>query len=172
MKKFFKGLLNVILWIWQLPQHIGALFAIFFSGAKKTTLELDGEKFTIYVAKSFMNSGVSLGNYIILDDVYTGYRQSTLYKKLTIKHEMGHSVQSKILGPLYLIVIGLFSAGGNIWDRMFYVGKKDQVTREKWYYNLPWEKWADKLSGAYELRQKYFEECSIYGTANKQSGRW
>lgn len=25
----------------------------------------------------------------------------------TLKHEYGHSIQSKILGPLYLIVIGL-----------------------------------------------------------------
>lgn len=171
MKKVGKVFLNIVLWFWQIIQNIAGAVAVFFSGAKPQEFkDAEGKSFKVYVTKDFMNSGVSLGNYIILDDVYTSFKVSSDYKMLTIKHEYGHQVQSKILGPLYLIVIGIPSALGNIFDRMFYVGKKSQEEREKWYYNLPWEKWADKLCGAYEMRQRYFEEYSIYGSANKGSG--
>ena len=44
---------------------------------------------------------------------------------------------NKKFGPLYLIIIGLPSAIGNLIHRKF---KFD-------YYKQPWEAWADKLGG-------------------------
>lgn len=42
-----------------------------------------------------MRSGITLGNYIIVNNIKH------------LRHELGHTRQSKILGPLYLLVIGL-----------------------------------------------------------------
>ena len=78
-----------------------------------------------------MRSGICLGDYIVLKrkDNEDG-----------IKHEYGHSIQSRILGPLYLLLIGLPSLLGNIYCSHFH---KDS----QWYYRQPWEHWADVLGG-------------------------
>ena len=54
-----------------------------------------------YVAPT-MNGGVSLGNYIFLSE------RSGL-KEPAYDHEFGHCIQSRILGPLYLPIVGLCS---------------------------------------------------------------
>ena len=64
-----------------------------------------------------------------------------IYKKKTVLHEIGHQKQSKILGWLYLLLVGLPSIIGNLLFRIKYVKTHFD------YYNLPWEKWADKLGG-------------------------
>ena len=46
-----------------------------------------------------MQGAITLGNYVFVG-LNSEYR-------LTVKHELGHTIQSKILGPLYLIVIGI-----------------------------------------------------------------
>lgn len=48
---------------------------------------------------------MSLGNYIFVD---------TMSSQKSIQHEFGHSKQSDILGPLYLIVVGIPSLLHNI----------------------------------------------------------
>jgi hypothetical protein len=55
-------------------------------------------------------------------------------------HEMGHSKQSRILGPLYLLAVGLPSVTVNLVARIF---KKNAA----WYYSQYPEKWADELGG-------------------------
>lgn len=92
-----------------------------------------------YLIPNFFNSGVSLGDYIILDN-------HGVVNSDTVYHEYGHSIQSRYLGPVYLIVIGLPSLIGNIWDRVAHT-KWSIAQRVKWYYNQPWEKGADKLGG-------------------------
>lgn len=116
--------MNILKYIWQLPQNIAGFIISRFS--EKETLN----GITVY-RKHLFYSGVSLGNYIIFDDrIYISDND--------IAHEHGHQLQSFYLGPLYLIIIGLPSALGNIISRIFH---KDS----NWYYNQPWEKWADKL---------------------------
>lgn len=111
----------MILWIWQLPQHLLALIMIKVLKAEKKG------KYYIYSSSSKI-SPFTLGQYIFIKKVTS---------EKSIKHEEGHSVQSKYLGPLYLIVVGLPSLIGNIVDRYFDID----------YYNLLWEKSADKLGG-------------------------
>ena len=84
-----------------------------------------------------MPSGISLGNYIIMN------RED---KEDGMRHEYGHSIDSRRWGPLYLIVIGLPSILGNIYDRIFHKKWKYSDSCE-WYYNQPWEKSADKNGG-------------------------
>lgn len=134
MKKF-------ILFIWQLPQNILGLLVILFTGAVKIEC--------YYFTNKCSEFGVSLGNFIIFGGYYLPSSLGDL------RHEQGHQKQSLYLGWLYLILIGLPSIIGNIYDRMFHK-KWDNIRRVKWYYNQPWEKWADKLGGV--NRNKYLEE--------------
>jgi hypothetical protein len=61
--------------------------------------------------------------------------------ELTVRHEYGHQVQSKIFGPIYLLVIGLPSI---IWAGMYGVIIKPT---HNGYYKFFTEKWADRLGG-------------------------
>lgn len=141
-----KFIVNFILWIWQLPQNLVGLF-LAATSREKMDFFIKKEPTKVYFSRLVFGSGVSLGNYIILD--YHNYysRRYTSYVKTTVRHEYGHTVQSKILGPLYLIFVGIISAlFNNIWDRLFHK-KWDYEKREKWYYNRYPENWADKLGG-------------------------
>ena len=114
---------KILLYIWQLPQNIvGLLFLLFIQGEERHSL--DG--ITFYEAESF-NGGISLGKYIIV------------YKKResTIRHEYGHCIQSKMLGPLYLIVVGIPS--------LIHAGFCRCINHD--YSDFWCEKWADKLGG-------------------------
>ena len=123
---------TVLLWLWQLPQNILGLLVILFTGAFKTTWT------SVWVASKRSYFGVSLGNYIIFGGT-DGSADS-------LKHEYGHQKQSVYLGPLYLLLIGLPSIIGNIYDKIAHRAW-DFQSRYCWYYKLPWEAWADKLGG-------------------------
>ena len=126
------AMIKVLLYIWQLPQNILGLLVILFTRAKNYS--------DIYIIKDPDNYkwfGVSLGNYIIFGNWPT---------RTSKQHEFGHHKQSKYLGPLYLLVIGLPSVLFNIWDRLFHK-KWTNLKRLDWYYKLPWEHWADVLGG-------------------------
>ena len=60
-------------------------------------------------------------------------------------HKSGHSVQSLILGPLYLIIIGIpssmFAANITAWAKKSYY----------WFYT---EKWADSIMGIDDDRDR------------------
>jgi hypothetical protein len=82
---------------------------------------------------------ISLSRFIFADDAY--------YKSDLIKHEYGHTIQSKILLVFYLPIIGLPSL---IWSRLF---QRYRVRSQKSYYWLYTESWANKLGG-YEEKRK------------------
>lgn len=129
-----------ILYLWQLPQNLVGL--IMSKVCKCEEIYSVPNKVYFYVAQKFNSnwSGVSLGNYIIFSSHHNADDNS-------IKHEHGHQKQSSYLGWLYLILIGLPSFVGNLYDRIAH--KKWTIKeRIKWYYNQPWEKWADELGGA------------------------
>jgi len=111
-------MIKILLYIWQLPQNIVALISIGIFKAKYG-----------YKLNSKKNIGVSLGNYIIINNRHS---------KLTINHEIGHCKQSIYLGWLYLIIIGIPSAINNLINRIPFI-KYD-------YYSFYAEAWADKLA--------------------------
>ena len=120
---------KVLLYIWQLPQNLLGLLVILVTRAKKTVAPWE------WIASSWPRFGVSLGNYIIFGGAGGGVD--------SYHHEIGHHKQSKILGPLYLIVIGLPSLLGNILTRIWWAfSKKDTATAAdiiSYYYKQPWE---------------------------------
>lgn len=114
-------------YLWQLPQNLlGYIVKKLFRAGYYCKYQ-DAE-----VCRWKMRSGLSLGKYIFVPNgVGLNY----------IKHEYGHCVQSKYLGWLYLLVIGLPSI---VWAGCFEkYRKKHNVS----YYAFYTEKWANKLGG-------------------------
>ena len=125
---------NILLYLWQLPQNLLGLLVILFTKAEKTN--------PFYWRTGKYRFGVSLGSYIIF-----GAISDRQIEWRSVKHERGHQKQSLYLGWLYLLVIGLPSALGNLWDRLAHIPYWTYEERMEWYYSQPWEKWADKLGG-------------------------
>jgi hypothetical protein len=122
---------KILFWIWQLPQNIAGFILSRFASKSAT-------RKNIYFMRLF-RAGVSLGDYIILDPIHIGDFEA-------YNHEKGHQAQSRILGPFYLLVVGLPSIIRNIYLRT----KGEAWSPEKqvkWYYGAFPENWADKLGG-------------------------
>ena len=92
-------------------------------------------------------TSASLGLFLFISDERTSGKKQTenalldeLSERILI-HEYGHTIQSLILGPLYLLVIGLPSA---LWCALPYC-KEKRKTRHISYYSFYPEKWADRL---------------------------
>lgn len=87
---------EILLWLWQFPQHIIALGIISLFQVHVYFYK-DIEKSKVYKNAIFPNP-FTLGKYIFV------------LKKTTnksIKHECGHSKQSRILGIFYIPIIGI-----------------------------------------------------------------
>lgn len=120
---------NILLYLWQLPQNIvGLIVSLFY----KTDAIIDYKDAKIRICGSFPG-GISLANYIIVRRYPVDK-----YSKNSVKHEYGHSRQSLMLGPLYLIIIGIPSI---LWAAFY---KTDPNNPNK-YYEFYTESWADKL---------------------------
>ena len=135
MKLIMKYIRNLILFIWQLPQHIVALIYFGYLVMMCKDLGVDSRYKQATVIPCIMRGAITLGNY-----VFVGLNSE--YRK-TVKHELGHTIQSKILGPLYLIVIGIPSITYCGLRRIF------PSLRKKNYYDFYTEKWANNLSEKY-----------------------
>ena len=135
MKLIMKYIRNLILFIWQLPQHIVAIIYFGYLVMMCKDLGVDSRYKQAIVIPCVMRGAVTLGNY-----VFVGLNSE--YKE-TVKHELGHTIQSKILGPLYLIIIGIPSITYCGLRRIF------PSLRKKNYYNFYTEKWANNLSEKY-----------------------
>lgn len=128
---------NSLLWLWQLPQNLcGIIYRSLSEDNRICVIENDdsrsvGAKVYLQIAKG----GVTLGKYVFINQDYTD-------KEAVIKHECGHVKQSKILGPLYLLVIGIPSIL-HAWLAKYIGCCKKHGTYYHWYT----EKWANKLMG-------------------------
>jgi len=97
-KNFLYWFIFTLLAIWQLPQFIVALVMWPFLGRKELVAD---RHFNFCWKGEKMSGGISLGPFAFV---------SPNSGDATIAHETdGHTVQSKILGPLYLFVIGIES---------------------------------------------------------------
>lgn len=122
-----KTFLAILIYIWQLPQNlVGLIIRIFYK--KKTSISYKGKM--VRVCNGFPG-GISLGETIIIMKY-----PNTKDTWDTVKHEYGHSIQSKYLGWFYLFVIGIPSILWAVWWN-----PKRNVS----YYSFYTEKWADKL---------------------------
>lgn len=120
--------------MWELPQNIaGGILSLF----RKRGSEVSPYREATVVRRRERlpyHWGVSLGRFI---NVGGSPDDSTLPSMLA--HEFGHTLQSRILGPLYLVVVGFPSLVGcrlPLHDH-----------RREWY-----ETWANRLSYKYHIK--------------------
>lgn len=121
-----------LLIIWQLPQLIVSAIIYMFIDVKD--FKLIDNKAVIFSDR--MRGGLCLGELIIIST-----RIGACKLEKTLRHELGHSRQSEILGWFYLLVIGLPSLLHAIYHAIFRYGDY------KGYYKFYTERWADKLGG-------------------------
>ncbi|MDH3625658.1 MAG: hypothetical protein OES69_16825 [Myxococcales bacterium] len=86
-------------------------------------------------------TGISLGHVVFWS------RESSRWHELDDRnraHELGHTKQSRLFGPLYLPIIGVPSI-----SRAIYALAYREITGREWtrYYDGYPEKWADRLGG-------------------------
>lgn len=92
-----KSIIDVVKYIWQLPQNIIALIYLWYLTTHNMIPAIKTYKDREVYAK-YSSGSIALGKYIFLSPTAT---------ESTLKHEYGHTMQSLILGPLYLIIIGI-----------------------------------------------------------------
>lgn len=137
-------------WTWELPQTLLGLLLICLYRTKLKVITYKNQR--IYIYDQFPG-GISLGHFVLVDYdrqimyCINGENNTTFCKyyrmKLgdSIKHESGHGVQSAWLGPLYLLTVGLVSAGWNIARKM------SSKLEKKDYFSIWPENQADRLGG-------------------------
>ena len=123
------------LWVYQLPQNLLALLLIkIFECYEVPLMKADGSMVWFFSGRlPFPFSAISLGEYIIFD-----FRILNNMERI-FKHEAGHRIQSRILGPAYLFIIGLFSS---LWALLY-----KRLRLRCSYYCFPTEKNADFFGG-------------------------
>jgi hypothetical protein len=105
--------------------------AIVFFGAKVRNFQE-----VLLVKLPSKSGGITLGQIILCSESSS---------KDVLKHEYGHYLQSLILGPLYLLFVGLPSLMRALWFTI-------QPTKKKHaYFHFYTEAWADQLGGTYKL---------------------
>lgn len=123
---------NFIKAIWEFPQNIlGFIVKKIYRATPYTTYK----DANVYSWKN--GGGISLGKYICVP--FKDEDPASFKVQQYIKHEYGHTIQSKYLGWFYLLIIGLPSL---IWAGCF------EWYREKTgasYYDFYTESSADRL---------------------------
>lgn len=122
--------MDILRFIWQLPQIVAAFIYFLYLDCKGEVLDTCTYKGTLVLIKEKGCGNVTLGDHIFLSPYATD---------TTVKHEYGHTRQSLMLGPLYLIIIGIPSI---IWAA---IHKK--IVPNKDYDDFYTEAWANKLGG-------------------------
>ena len=115
---------QVFLYLWQLPQNLLGLCLLALGHD-----EAFNYKGARVYSCTWMKGGISLGRYIFLH----------FPTSVDVCHEYGHTRQSRILGPLYLPVVGLWSATRAAFN-LYHPGH---------YFDSFPENWADRLGGVY-----------------------
>ncbi len=125
MKRFFYTVLQIL---WGFPQTLLG-FAVFLRLRKASHFRYHGA----VVTEWRRSTGVSLGMFIFIPEGKRG--------RDFLVHEYGHTIQSLLLGPLYLFVVGIPSV---LWCnlRCFEtMRRKKKISYQKLYT----ERWANHL---------------------------
>ncbi len=147
----------IVQWTWGLLQNLlGSL--VFLLNYKYKHYWYHGALVTVWKSKS----SVSIGMFIFITEEPYFYEKlkgthniGELSKRLLV-HEYGHTVQSLILGPLYLIVMGIPST---LWGFLPDFNKKRKEQQIS-YFSFFTEKWANYL-GEKVTKSKSMEQLLI-----------
>ncbi len=147
----------VVQWTWGFIQSLFGLVLLLLN--KNCTHYLyHGAVVTVWNGKS----SVSLGMFVFITDepffskkFENQYTKEELSKRLLV-HEYGHTIQSLILGPLYLVVIGMPST---LWGFLPSFNQK-RHKKQLSYFSFFTEKWANTL-GEMVTHEKSMEQLVI-----------
>ena len=137
MKKIFKALFFLLSFLWQLPQAIvGLVMLIYFKLYGGAEL-LSYRKMCFAYSAKRMRGGISLGCFAFVSP-------RLAKDEATVAHEqLGHTHDSKLMGPLYLFIIGLPSL--------------IHAARRKYscYYDFYTEERANRFAGVDVVRPEF-----------------
>lgn len=91
----------------------------------------EGERLIFYCFRAY--GGISLGRYLFV------HREAPAE---LVRHELGHCRQSLLLGPAYLLVIGLPSL---VWAALYPLFRRRRPPLD--YFAFYTERWANRLAG-------------------------
>ncbi len=128
-----------LIFIWEFPQNLLGLAVYLKMKNLRKVKRIEKEAHRYFIETP--NTGVSLGWFVFWTPA--GNRFSC-YNNDCRMHEYGHARQSVILGPLYLLLVGIPSLLRALCSRWY--RKKYGRNWEKYFNAFP-ENWADKLGG-------------------------
>ncbi len=143
--KIRNALYNAAQWTWGLPQTLAGA-GLYVKHRHEPHFNYNGAKVTAWSR----DSGISLGKYIFVpretvsnseDKTDHGKNQPPEVSRFLLDHEYGHSLQSLILGPAYLLLVGVPSFA---WNRLPYFARKRKKTGRS-YYSAVFERTASHL---------------------------
>ena len=126
-----RHLYTALQFTWGLPQTLLGS-AVYFTQRKNGHIFFGNAKVTYWNRPE----GLSLGRYIFIPK--NGQK--------LLDHEYGHTIQSLILGPAYLPLIGLPSI---LWNRLPYFKNKRKITGRD-YYSVIFESTASRLGSRFK----------------------
>lgn len=121
---------KILLYLWQLPQNLCGILYKSMIRTEIISQVNDDSGYKVYLTGT-NRGGVTLGEYIFVYQNFTDLSR-------VIQHETGHVIQSRMLGPLYLFVIGVPS--------IIHAALHKHLSHDN-YYHFYTEKWANKLAG-------------------------
>ncbi len=124
---------------WEAPQTALGIAMLAAEAVRKRIVQIEVEDGRLVVEST--GTGISLGHLVFWS------RENSRWHDLDLRnraHELGHTRQSRLLGWLYLPVVGLPSI-----SRAGYALVYREVTGRQWtrYYEGFPERWADRLGG-------------------------
>lgn len=143
-KRLRHALYNAAQWTWGLPQTLAGA-GLYLKHRKDPHFNYNGAKVTAWDR----DAGISLGKFIFVPEegrrhsVQSGHstEHTPTVSKFLLDHEYGHSIQSLILGPAYLLLVG---APSLVWNRLPYFDRRRKKTGRS-YYSAVFERTANSL---------------------------
>ncbi len=150
MTPMFSALRACWLFGWELPQNtlgLGLLVGLRLLGRKSETVR---DRRRLFIETDGM--GISLGWFVFWTKDW-GPRGPVATDR-TRNHEYGHSIQSRLFGPLYLLLVGIPSVSRVAWSSLVW---RRTGTRWPHYYRGWPENNADWLGGVEHPRNRPVE---------------
>ncbi|MEO7175456.1 MAG: hypothetical protein ABIV51_06330 [Saprospiraceae bacterium] len=124
----------ILFFLWELPQNIAGAILYVIMLIRGTVINSERTLQRQFIQTKRL--GICLGYFVFWTTEKYGDTNRTR------KHEYGHSIQSRLLGPLYLILVGIPSMARYLYA--IYFESKTHRTWTKYYAGYP-ENWADRL---------------------------
>lgn len=130
---------GILFFLWELPQNLLGLAV--WGVVRKRVLSRETEGGRIFLRVP--DFGLSLGSFIFWSMTDPAAVSKPSERTDNRLHELGHAVQSRRLGPLYLLLVGVPSVSRFLYARSYKRKRGEPWTR---YFDGYPENWADRLA--------------------------